>query len=216
MAKPVRKLKIVEKAKASNGPTWEDSERAAEFYWRGLGGQVVRQMAEWNRDLFEGKVPPAPFVLSRMSSIHNHHFPTLDPGCDPRRGFEATGVFQGRFGYQPPKPVNRVRRGDLMRFMMREYLKATGQNPSRGKPDWCRLVMRLHDKLKGERIWASEAREIYKDEIDATAPRSLTRRVRVVEQESDPKTGAASLSADRVKNWPLSVIDMPDIVREDA
>ena len=133
------------------GLMWSAMKAAAEIYWPGLGGKVVTQMQEWNRDLFDGKFRPVPVVLSRMSSVEGHFFPTLDR-ADQRMGLEGQLVTQVRF-YSPPHAIAYVRRDVLLRTMMHQLRRQDGLTPFLGNSkEWCELIMELHRRLTGERI----------------------------------------------------------------
>jgi hypothetical protein len=108
------------------GLTFGVMKAAAEVYWPGLGGKVADQFREWNRDLLDGKLRPAPMVLSRLSSVCGHWFCTLDPAADQRMGFEQQLVTQVR-SYSPPRAIASVRKVDLLRQMMRQLYAQDGK-----------------------------------------------------------------------------------------
>ena len=147
----VRRVAPISSEEPDPGLMWSAMKAAAEIYWPGLGGKVVTQMQEWNRDLFDGRFRPVPIVLSRMSSVEGHFFPTLDR-ADQKMGLEGTLMTQVRF-YSPPRAIAYVRRDVLLRTMMHQLRRQDGLAPFLGNSrEWCTLIMDLHHRLTGERI----------------------------------------------------------------
>jgi hypothetical protein len=94
-----------------------------------------------------------------MSSVHGHWFPLLDIAANQRMGTEHALVTQ-TLSYQMPQPITRVRRSDLLRGMMDRLYAQDGQTPpGHTSQEWCDLVMRLHHRLTGRRIWCAPERE---------------------------------------------------------
>jgi hypothetical protein len=189
------------------GLTFGAMKAAAEVYWPGLGGKVADQFREWNKELFDGKLRPAPMVISRMSSIHGHWFPLLDRSADQRIGTEVHLVTQVR-AYMPPTAVPFVRRADLLRGMMDRLQTQDGLVPWQGNsPEWCQLVMNLHHRLTGERIWCAPVREVTVPQQDLGKGLYRPAETHIL-QENDPRTGAESLPRNKIVAWPGSVMDL--------
>ncbi|MGE0052936.1 MAG: hypothetical protein AB7S74_01895 [Hyphomicrobium sp.] len=187
-----------------NDLTWRQVRDAAEVYWPGIGGAAVDQMIEWNETLFDGKLAPAPVVLSRMSSVNDHWFPLIDYGSSHRLGYEMSVGSDTRS--EPPRRLMSIRKGSLLRGMMLRYLEDQKLSHAPGGADWCALVVDIHKKLTGKRIWAAPKIERYE------TPQFGPRRI-VHEQAPDPLTGRPSISPSAVRNWPTESIDLGDIVR---
>lgn len=195
------------------GLTFGSMKAAATVYWGQLGARVADQWRCWNKDLFDGKLRPAPMVLSRMSSIHGHWFPLLDASADQRVGTEIHLITQVR-AYLPPNRIDSVKRADLLRGMMHRLRTQDGLSPFKGNsPEWCALVMQLHLRLTGKRIWCAPERE-------ETAPaqnldKGLYRPAEtVIVQDCCPETGAESLLRAKIAAWPSSLIDLGYITRD--
>jgi hypothetical protein len=185
---------------------------AAEVYYPGLGARVCDQMREWNKDLFDGALRPAPIVLARMSNIEGHWFPLIDR-ADQRVGTEGHLIAQVR-DYTPPNRIAFVKRSDLLRGMIHRLRTQDGLAPWRGNsPEWCALVMQLHLRLTGKRIWCAP-------EYEETTPRQdlgkgLYRPAETfVCQDNDPDTGAESLPRDKIAGWPGTVVELGRITRD--
>jgi hypothetical protein len=185
---------------------------AAEVYWPGLGGKVADQFREYNRDLFDNKVRPAPMVISRMSSAHGHWFPLLDR-ANQRIGTEEH-LRIGATYYAPPDRITFVRRGDLLRGMMHRLRAQDRLAPWLGdSKEWCELVMELHRRLTGERIWCAPP-YIETTPIEQLGGGLYRPAERHVYQNNCPETGAESLAKDKISGWPGTVIDLGKIVRD--
>lgn len=192
-------------------------EMAAGAYWGQLGIKVCEQWRDWNHRLFDEALPCVPLVLSRMSAVHGHHFPLLDPAADQRKGYEQAIVGPHIHGYMAPQPVTSIRRGDLLRSMMMLYLKRAGLDTGCNEKPFCDLAMELHHRLAGERIWLSPLRET-RETIQPKMPDgslALARHVLKRVQETSPE-GAPSLSAERIASWPFGSVDLPDITASAA
>jgi len=151
-------------------------------------------------------------VLSRMSSVHGHWFPLLDR-ADQRTGTEGH-LRTGSTFYMPPHRIAFVKRADLLRGMMHRLHAQDRLAPWLGNSkEWCELVMELHRRLTGERIWCAP-------EYEETTPRQdlgegLYRPAEtLICQDADPETGAESLPRDKIVGWPGTVIDLGRITRE--
>jgi hypothetical protein len=193
--------------------SFEAMRAAAEVYWPGLGGKVADQWREWNRDLFDGALRPAPLVLSRMGAALGHWFPTLDPSADQRLGFEEKLLVQS-IGYMPPRRITSVRRADLLRGMMARLRTQDGLPPLKSNSDeGCALLMELHRRLTGERVWMAPEREEKTLQEDLGGGLYKPSEVFVV-QDDDPETGAPSLSRDKIRGWPGTLMDLGHIARD--
>jgi hypothetical protein len=193
--------------------TFGGMKAAAEIYWPGLGGKVADQWRCWNKELFDNRLRPAPMVLSRMSRVHGHWFCTLDPCGDQRMGFEQQLVTQIR-SYTPPRTIASVRRVDLLRQMLRQLYAQDGKAaPEHNSQEWCELIMKLHLRLAGQRIWASP------QYTETTPQQDLGKGLfRPAEtrsyQDNDPETGAESLPLAQIKVWPHGLIELGNITRD--
>ena len=213
-----RKARAIEQQETSKPAlTWAAVGAAAELYWPGIGAQVVAQIDEWNLALFDGELSPVPVVLSRMSAVHGHFFPTLDRSVDQRLGFDGPVYFAvgASVPYSRPKPLTSVRRSDLLRGLMFRHLSEQGLDTSaRGTP-WCVLLMDLHRRLTGKEIWCAPMTERRVD-IAPTMPdgsRGLARQVLERDQPACPKTGKPSISKSEIESWPMNSIDLGDITK---
>jgi hypothetical protein len=186
---------------------------AVEFYWPGLGGKVADQWREWNRDLFDGALRPAPMVLSRMSSVYGHWFCTMAPSADQRLGFEPQLAVQNA-SYSAPRAITSVRRIDLLRQMLHRLRAQDGLAPFKSNStEWCELIMDLHSRLTGKRIWAAPVQE--KTTPMQDLGKGLWRPAQTrTWQDRDPATGAESLPKDKIASWPHGLIELGVIVRE--
>jgi hypothetical protein len=192
--------------------TYDAMKAAAEVYWPGLGGKVADQWREWNRELFDGKLRPAPIVLSRMSSIHGHWFPLLDRSADQRIGTEVPLITQVR-AYSPPTRIDWVKRADLLRGMMFRLCTQDGQAAYQtGSKEMCEIVMDLHRRLTGQRIWCSPGRQDTTPQQDLGKGLYRPAATRIC-QDTDPETGAESLPRAKIASWPESVMDLGRITR---
>jgi hypothetical protein len=193
--------------------TWKTVRLAAETYWPVLGARVVDQITQWNGELFDSALRPAPIVLSRMSSVHGHWFPLLDASADQRVGTEVHLVTQAR-AYSPPNRITSVKRADLLRGMMHRLRTQDGLSPfKRSSAEWCALVMQLHLRLTGKKIWAAPERE--ETEPAQDLGRGLYRPAQtVVVQDCCPETGAESLPRATIASWPGSLMDLGRITRD--
>jgi hypothetical protein len=192
--------------------TWDTVRLAAEAYWPQLGARVVDQIREWNAALFDNAIRPAPIVLGRPTSLCGHWFPTLAAACDPRLGFEGNLVTT--HGYQAPRPVMAVQRGELLRAMCDRIETQNSRPPlKRNSEAWCRLVMETHRRLTGRRIWCAAEREIIepREDLGGGEFRPETRRRG---QDPDPETGEPSLSRATIAGWPGTVIDLGSIQKD--
>jgi hypothetical protein len=195
------------------GLTFGAMKAAAEIYWPGLGGKVADQWKEWNRDLFDGKLRPAPMVLSRMSSVHGHWFPLLDR-ADQRVAYESQFANTPGF-YMPPDRILFVRRDTLLRGMMHQLRRQDGLPLLKGNSrEWCDLVMELHRRLTGERIFCAPENEITEPRKELAGGQYEPAQTILV-QDADPETGAPSLPRDKIVGWPGTVMDLGRITRED-
>jgi hypothetical protein len=187
---------------------------AVEFYWPGLGGKVADQWREWNRDLFDGALRPAPMVLSRMSSIHGHWFPLLDSSANQRVGTEVHLITQVR-DYRPPDRITSIRRSDLLRGMMFRLRAQDGHAPFKhNSTEWCALVMQIHKRLTGETIWA--APEYERTEPARQLGKGLFKPEEIfIMQDCCPKTGAKPLPRAKIAGWPGNLIDLGHITKDD-
>jgi hypothetical protein len=146
-----------------------------------------------------------------MSSVLGHWFPLLDR-ADQRIGTEGRLVTHGF--YQPPDRIMFVKRADLLRGMMHRLRTQDGLAPFNGNStEWCELVMELHRRVTGERIWCSPVYEkttprqdlgkgLYRPEETFTC------------QDNDPETGAESMPRDKIAGWPGTVMDLGKIARD--
>jgi hypothetical protein len=153
-------------------------------------------------------------VLSRMSSVHGHWFALIAPSADQRLGFEQQ--FAPQLLYSPPRPVTSVRRADLLRQMMqRLYLQDGNPVPVHNSKEWCELIMQLHLRLSGQRIWASPeyTETIPQQDLGGGLFKPAETRIW---QDNDPQTRAESLALAEIKNWPHGLIDLGNITREHA
>lgn len=189
--------------------SWDQVIEGAALYWGPIGRKSAEQIAEWDRTLFGGELPPAPLVLGRPSSVHGHWFPSLELGISQRSGFEH----RPPSNYLPPQKIDCIRRSDLLRGCMFRFLSLKGLEPTPGRAPWNDLVMRLHMELTGKTIWVSERTERYVRELDPNAPAdsSMTRLVKVVDHPPCPKTGAPPLKHESNLGWPAGSIDLGDI-----
>ncbi len=186
---------------------------AAEFYWPGLGGKVADQWRCWNSELFDNKLRPAPMVLSRMSSVHGHWFPLLDASADQRVGTEVHLITQVR-AYSPPARITSIKRADLLRGMMHRLRTQDGQAPFKhNSSEWCALMMQLHLRLTGKRIWAAPEREETEPAKDLGKGAYRSAQTFVI-QDCCPETGAESLPRAKIAAWPDSVMDLGRITRD--
>ncbi len=214
MAKSSTARRLVpETSEAPEGLTFEQMRAAAEVYWPGLGGKVADQWGQWNRDLFDGALRPAPMVLSRMSSIHGHWFPLLDRGADQRIGTEHHLIMQAH-GYMPPAKVVSVKRADLLRGMIWQLRAQDGQVQIRANSrEWCELVMKLHLRLTGEKIWAAPEYE-EKEPTKQLGKGLYQPEETFVVQDNCPETGAESLPRAKIAGWPGIMMDLGHITRD--
>jgi hypothetical protein len=194
------------------GLTFGAMKAAAEVYWPGLGGKVADEWREYNRDLFDNKVRPAAMVLSRMSSVNGHWFPLLDR-ADQRIGTEGHMVMHAGF-YAPPDRVLFVRRADLLRGMMHQLRRQDGLPLLKGNSrEWCDLVMELHRRLTGQRIWCAPENEIAEPRKQLAGGLYEPEQTILV-QDADPETGAPSLPRDKIVGWPGTVMDLGRLTRD--
>jgi hypothetical protein len=155
--------------------------------------------------------------LFRLSSAGRralgHFFPTLDR-ADQRMGFEGQIATQVRF-YTLPRAIQCVRRDTLLRTMIHQLRRQDGLTPFLGNSqEWCDLIMDLHKRLTGERIWAAP-------EYEETTPqpglgKGLFRPAETtICQDTDPETGKPSLPRDKIVGWPGTVMDLGRIERRE-
>jgi hypothetical protein len=116
--------------------------------------------------------------------------------------------------YSPPRAIASVRRVDMLRQMMRQlYVQDGKPMPLHNSKEYCELIMDLHRRLTGQRIWASP---VYTE----TTPKKdlgggLYSPAETDQfQDNDPETGAESLPLAQIKVWPHGLIELGNITRD--
>jgi hypothetical protein len=83
----------------------------------------------------------------------------------------------------------------------------------RNSEAWCTLVMDLHRRLTGERIWASPEREVREPAVQLGKGVFRPESKRLA-QDVDPETGTPSLPRADIAAWPNGRIDLGYIERD--
>jgi hypothetical protein len=142
-----------------------------------------------------------------MGSALGHWFPTLDPSADQRIGFEGKLVMES-IGYIPPRRITSVQRADLLRGMMARLRTQDGLPPIKSNTvEGCALIMELHRRLTGERVWMAPERE--ERTLEEHLGGGLIKPAETfIVQDDDPETGAPSLPRDKIRGWPGTMMDL--------
>lgn len=160
--------------------------------WGPVGARVADLWVAYNRQYFRNALEPLPIILVHTSP-YGRWLGVTHCNCAERRAHMI----------QLTRPASHTAlvadRGVLLHEMLHQYLTEQGDSPKHEHQPWCDGIMRLHQQITGERIWACPESII--KERDPDTGKRKSRRV----QATDPETGTAALPRGAIATWPHSV-----------
>jgi hypothetical protein len=135
--------------------TFDDMLRFATEAWGALGTNTVHMWAAYNERYFDGALHPVPLVITNTLPFGNRlGFCSHDPDASGRTiRLNVPAVHQSLLA------DNSV----LLHEMIHQFLFERGELPGHDSAGWRREIMRLHQLLTGEEIWAGASKLVRRD-----------------------------------------------------
>lgn len=172
--------------------TFGEMKRFLAIGWGARGGRVADAWRALNREHFKGKLEPIPIILVNTSPYGRWLGCTY---CNVKR--RRAHLIQLTMPTQEMLLV--ADRGTLLHEMLHQEITEQGLSPKHEHAPWCHGIMRLHQAITGERIWAAPE-TVAKLATDADGKRRSVRK-----QLPEPSTGTASLDRAAIAGWPHSL-----------
>src|SRR5262245_35583752 len=156
--------------------------------WGATGRAVAKCWWQYNHTYFGGRLRPLPIFL----------VPTTPYG--KRRGWTCCSEALTHIALAAPRHggVLVTDRGTLLHEMLHQFLFQRREFPSHKGEPWRQGIMRLHQQITGQDIWAGD------ETVGRVRTEDGGRRSKRIRQPH-PETGAASLTQGQIARWPHSV-----------
>jgi hypothetical protein len=168
--------------------TYIQMRQALTVGWGPLGARVAKGWLDYNRVYWEDKLKPLPIFLTPTSPYG--HWIGLTCCSETVTHIAMTAPRVGK--------VLVADRNTLLHEMIHQYLFETGQDPKHEGEPWRKEIMRLHELLTGETIWAG-AYTVKK------VRQANGRRKSVKGNRAEPRAGRPSITQGEIARWPQSL-----------